>query len=94
MPNYTKGEWEIHDEYNIRLKGTNRGIASTGGYSSNMDIERIRNENMANALLVSAAPDTYEALKALLDEYQISEKGEGSLVWDKALDAIAKAEGK
>jgi hypothetical protein len=47
-----------------------------------------------NCTLHKSAPDMYEALKALLDEYQISEKGEGSLVWDKALDAVKKAEGR
>ena len=53
---YTKGIWEVHGEYNVRLKGTNRGIATTGGYTESHDFAgKISQENSANAKLIVSA---------------------------------------
>jgi len=62
---YTKGEWVINKQASntVQVKGTNRSIASTGGYSVNgTDAELIYNENIANAKLISASPDLLEVL--------------------------------
>lgn len=91
--NYTKGEWKVEDE-TVIVCGM-RLIASTtaGGFN----YSAYRKENEANAHLISAAPDMYEALKAL-DEYgnashpyNLKLKKVAFELLDKAL---AKAEGK
>jgi len=94
---YTKGEWKVAHEYNVAVG--NRGVASCGGYTSNMsDADKITQENIANAHLISASPDMYEALKEILPEntgYMESMSWES---YNKAIkqirQALAKAEGK
>lgn len=61
MLNFTKGEWKVKDRWNV-LAGK-RLVANCGGYSSS--IESVVEENEANAQLISASPDLYEALKQL-----------------------------
>ncbi len=62
---YTAGKWIVAHEYNVVVKGTNRGIASCGGYTSNQqDGQSIVDENKANARLVAQAPEMVEILKA------------------------------
>ena len=58
--NYTKGDWEVYDRWNVRVAGGGRLVANCGGYSSNY--EDVVEENEANAHLIAAAPDMYEAL--------------------------------
>ena len=84
---YTKGEWKYNCPYIDTTEG--HRIAQVynywaPGYSD-------------NAKLLVAAPDMYEALKALLDEYQISQDDTEinvSTNWVRAFNAISKAEGK
>ena len=80
---YTKGEWEIQDRTHI-FSGE-RLVANCGGYSvSTMESSTLK-ENIANAHLISAAPDMYEALKRIRLQYSIT---------NHELDkALAKAEG-
>jgi hypothetical protein len=97
--NYSKGEW-VRDGYNIEVQGTHRGICTTGLYHD--DKPDTRRENVANSLLISAAPDMYEALKKFemaISNFDILAKGlpaqieMGSAI-ELAKKAIAKAEGK
>jgi len=90
---YTKGEWETiyHAPGNIVQHGiAGYSIRAEEGIAYNISRE-------ANAHLISAAPDMYEALKALLDEYQITDEDTEinvSANWVRAFKAISKAEGK
>jgi len=64
---FTKGPWEISDiaETHVHQKATGRGVASAGGYQKNVDWESVWKENLANAHLITAAPEMYEALEVL-----------------------------
>lgn len=97
---FTKGEWEINKQASntVQIKGTNRSIASTGGYSTNgIDTDTIFEENKANAKLISAAPELLEALIELNDEViKMCSIGSDPLFMDmliksqKSFDAIRK----
>jgi len=86
---YTKGEWETiyHAPGNIVQHGiAGYSIRAEEGIAYNISRE-------ANAHLISAAPDMYEALKAIVAK----SKGTGMFGDDTitdALCAIRKAEGK
>jgi hypothetical protein len=58
---FTPGPWEIIFEFNVQKTGAKRGICSCGGYQNNR--EDSYDENIANAHLIAAAPDMYEALR-------------------------------
>lgn len=121
--NYTKGNWNYtpcnlgHPDnmINIVVQSTSgNGIARI--FSKDATIHGMvsrapdRQEAIANAHLIAAAPDMYEALKKLLSAYEQSTKGKRSFNMlnadEKALykicedacikteHAIAKAEGK
>lgn len=89
--NYTKGEWTARKESKygnwIISSGDGSGISSVSGE--------------ANAHLISAAPDMYEALKhteIVLYNLKVSNLGEltqqQSLLELETKKALAKAEGK
>ena len=93
---YTKGEWKVRHPINCDY------LIYTGEYGKGITqvaqiIESYPNAE-ANAYLIAAAPDMYEALKGLAIAYNVD--GEGVIVnqdphyWQQALKAIAKAEGK
>ncbi len=52
---YTKGKWKVTDNNNLEVEAEEQEICRL--YQND--------EDKANALLISAAPDCYEALKAL-----------------------------
>ena len=91
--NYTKGEW--------RVKGCSVDgedgypIASTYPDTRLTSPESLRLKK-ANAHLIAAAPDMYEALKRLLK--MVPEDCGGCIktetAWIEAQEALAKAEGK
>jgi hypothetical protein len=62
--NYTKGDWEV-DGLLIRAFG--HGIIASCPKAADDDISEI----IANANLISASPDMYEALKAILSGCEI-----------------------
>ena len=57
----TPGKWIIKYDFNV-LNEKGRLIASCGGYSSNVNSDKVHDENVANSKLIAAAPDMYKAL--------------------------------
>lgn len=77
--NYTKGKWEVANE------------SYTGDlFIKTAEGKYIALANMVDAQLIAAAPDMYEALKAI-------RAGKGEIsdnAWLKTISALSKAEGK
>lgn len=91
---YTKGPWEYWGRQVGRPKiySANRGFLITE-FPKNKNPEPA--VNTANAFLISAAPDMYEALKAVLEDWKeamFTEAVMPSIA--KVREALAKAEGK
>lgn len=100
--NFTPGKWK---QIRTEVTAGDRLIANTGGHSTNY--KETRAENIANAQLIAAAPEMYEALKAVtgyLSE-QIGRRAKKSFADQRAGSdaadllpiiekAIANAEGK
>ena len=89
MNNYTKGEWDIHNQDfrggdellihpQVSMDGSYPFYCKVGG-----------REKVANAQLIASAPQLYEALKALTKEFTKQTEVEAN-----AYNALAKAEGK
>jgi uncharacterized membrane protein YccC len=103
---HTKGPWRVSRLTETTVENSHgRGVCSTGGYQQNFDTERVYQENRANARLIAAAPDMYEALKAVLPvleavqrQYAQMAKGRGmggdGPVLEATRLALAKAEGR
>ena len=94
--NYTKGEWkvEVRESSNcIRIKSHD----DTQGYADYIvqiaDVFGTNGEDEANAHLIAAAPDMYEALKAIREMFQDGnpDRGITSIFIDNVL---SKADGK
>ena len=64
MSKHTPGPWEVFKEHNIRQVKTQRGVANCGGYAQNWDEDIVYIENLANGVLIAAAPELLEALRA------------------------------
>ena len=100
MKAYTEGEWIYHDYSNsviIKDSGS-RGAGyppEEGTIASLNDDEYICNYNKYDGYLIAAAPDLYEALEDLLENYK-ENKGEGLGIGPimKAKQALAKARGE
>ncbi len=94
--NYTKGEWTNVAKGIIDQLDRTIAILIDGSYE----------EKRANANLIAAAPDMYEALKAMLEGSEIAplRPDEPIRVWERAMPseeailmgfkALAKAKGK
>lgn len=81
------------------LRGHAGQICSIDSYEVNFDDEdeAIKSIALANARLIAAAPDLYEALKNLLEDTQHKEHADcdsGPCPVREARAALAKAEGK
>lgn len=90
--NYTRGEWTV-----FRFSDFHNWKVRTG--EDNWFIDCGIEENAeANANLIAAAPDMYEALKAIRDflvEYRRTVNDPSSWpILNKMNEALAKAEGK
>jgi len=80
--NWTPGPWSVRDEgFGEVVDSKGRGVADTA-----VDMQ-------ANAHLVSAAPEMYEALEGLVDWLDGAPVGEGYERANEARDALAKARG-
>ena len=90
--NHTPEPWTIIHQYNI-VGPNGRGVAACGGYHSTLS--DVHDENIANAALISAAPE----LLTMLKRFYAATYGEETtghlcpLDFDQAHAAIAKAEG-
>ena len=65
---WTPGPWRRDRRCNTHVvAGADRGICSTAGYMSNeIEADKLQQESEANAHLVAAAPELYEALDEAL----------------------------
>ena len=79
---YTKGEWKLHPKHAWVMDDNGSVIANCTGHKN----------PEANANLVAAAPDLYEALKAMYEMCNIMPDDTDYRV--AARKALAKAEGK
>ncbi len=87
--NYTKGNWTIQDKNKYETSHIECGIYRICRIADNREYK-------ANARLIAAAPDMYEALKALcewLDTDDIRPNGMYITI-NEAKQALNKAEGK
>ena len=87
-PAFTPGPWEYDPDTPIShdIYGGKKGFhicAATSGFSEKGMTE-------ANAHLIAAAPDMYEALKAALERGSMNEQPD----WHLIRTAVAKAEGR
>ena len=91
-PAFTKGPWRLHPYAFAHVESVaGRGIANCGGYQDSRDADATREENIANARLISAAPELYEALEELLLAPSL---GGYNAAITKADNAISKARGE
>ena len=90
---HTKGPWRIIHEFNV-VDSEGRLIAACGGHSNNRQAEKIHNENIINARLITACPDMYEALIALVRHANCEPGPIPEELWKRADKALEKAEGK
>ena len=70
---YTKGKWiqYYRSEGNVIEEKTGRTIANCMSYSSNINSEKIINENLANAKLISKCPEMHQTLKEVQSDINI-----------------------
>jgi len=85
---HTKGEWKVSDNWNVTTD--NRLIVSCGGFSDGT--HETHDENIANAHLISAAPDMYEALKVAVAILKMEGYQDNQPVLQPMITALAKAE--
>jgi hypothetical protein len=91
MTKHTPGPWSLKDDLIYGPDGIT--IVSADGLMENYGPpDRSMEENYANARLIAAAPELLEALKGLFKNNQDIDAYLQAK--DKAVQAIAKAEGK
>lgn len=99
--NYTKGEWKVvtargepWEDYRI-IKSDTKTVATLSVYGTGASATKLEVE--ANANLIAAAPDMYEALKAW-DKYLDTGPPQNltfkEKAWHLTEQALAKAEGR
>lgn len=98
---YTKGPWRVKDNGNIYSVCIRpHRIAKVFGRNWAITEQDKLNEMNANAQLIIAAPDMYEALKLLMKIWDESDHSDTDFIWELARvrghfeQALAKAEGK
>jgi len=86
---FTKGPVEIDPraQFNVRQAGTDRSIASAGGYTTNVAGSKHITENVANANLIAAA------FNAATDMEELGCDGQASIetlkeMYEKATDVL------
>lgn len=68
MSKHTPGPWRLSKITAFSIEGANgRHVASSGGYSTNVNPEQADMESMANARLIAAAPELLETLEKLME---------------------------
>lgn len=84
---WTKGPWIVDGQFGVRVGDGFINTQNSGGKFA------LVNEREANADLVAAAPDLYEALKTLQDAARRSVSIENK-VWLQVHNALKKAGGE
>jgi hypothetical protein len=94
--NYTKGEWKVKDDRpHFSIQVGRQNIASISSLNN-----MLNDEKLANAHLIAAAPEMYEALRELSEITHDLGLGDGTpdpqieASNKKARQALAKAEGR
>ena len=94
---FTPGPWRV-DESHIygSINAGRRHVAMANFYNCHDEEVRVtREQQEANAQLISAAPDLFEALKIILEyPYGDASPLDDTLVMERARAAIRKAEGE
>ena len=101
MSAHTRGPWqalpEESDKDYLRIRGTRLGgrykIANVSALKYEGVDPREAAETQANARLICAAPDLFEALIAMVDRWEPDTSGTDRVMHDSARAAIAKARG-
>ena len=99
---FTPGPWVVDEDYEdeeqqaIGIVKEGRGyIAGIHMLASCNNGEGFTAEDRANAALIAAAPAMYEALQSILEFYEWSNSnGAEQAAYDKAMAALAQAEGR
>lgn len=101
MSEFTKRPWSVYDDgVYPGVDAPGKSIIIWGNENELCGIRgNTREEAIANANLISAAPDMYDALKRIIDEkapsyHDCIDDGLDKCAWCDAIDAIKKAEGK
>jgi len=99
MADFTKGEWRVITNGNtlMAIVVTNRNICSFQPLFESPFNRQVGGEDEANANLIAAAPDMYDALEAIIAKRTESHETEAAYIppeIELAYKAKAKAEGK
>lgn len=82
---YTPGPWTV--KWQINVFSGERLVANTGAHSSNIDGDRILEENQANAILIAQAPDLLAQLERAVQLAEIASD------WDLGADGEVEIDG-
>ncbi len=91
---YTKGEWGVHTINDVAICNSPTAIFidsptfTLAEIKIKSSLREHQEEALANAHLIAAAPEMYEALKRILDDRN------SALAREAGRKALAKAEGK
>ena len=102
--NYLKENWQVESLESVNKRATNGRFLFTPSHyvtSPNIVVAAIgkgQDIDEANARLIAAAPEMYEALKGLCHAYNVDEYSlilsQDPEYWQKVFRALAKAEGE
>lgn len=66
----TPTPWRIHEKTELTVVAqNNRTVANTGTYNSNIDSEKVHNENVSNAELIVRAVNYHDRLVECLKQF-------------------------
>ena len=97
MSKFSPGPWWVDESHiNGSINAGKRHVAIANFYNCHDEEVRVtRDHQKANAQLISAAPDLFEALKIILEyPYGDASPLDDPLVMEQARAAIRKAEGE
>src|SRR5690554_2584188 len=100
---FAQGEWTVNEKIMVAVNCGQKHIALVNIYNDGTDKSVLKDECLANAHLISAAPDMYRALQSLMEEFgDFEDDGSGLIGWNesmkdklrKAKAALTKADGE
>jgi hypothetical protein len=93
MSKFTPGPWRINKESGIRtpIDSGAKHIAMVSYFHNGQENDVSGKEHDANAALISAAPELYEACKLIVETIDLSEMPKTQ---EEILAAISKADGE